>query len=246
MRARIGTVLGMALLLAACDLAVEGDVEVPAGSERERGATLVNGEVYVGDGARVRGGFRTVNGDIEIGREAEVGDLVTVNGRVRIGRGARVGSVDVVNGGLRADEGVRIGGSVAVVNGGVRMAHDSVVDGDLVTVTGGVELESVRIEGDLAGVLGDFTLSGATVVTGALRIERGEDLGDWDADDPRLQPRVVLGAGTVVRGGVHFEHAGELWVHEEAEVGPISGVEAQRFSGDRPGAEDPAPPRTDS
>ncbi len=227
--------LTVALSLAACGISVNDDVEVPADSERRGAVNTVNGNIRIGERARVEGDLRSVNGEIDIGRGASVGGVTSVNGAVRIAAGAALGALRVVNGGVEADDEVEVDGNASVVNGGLRLGPGGSIAGDATCVTGGVRLAGVRVGGDVVTVTGEVALSGATRVLGQVRVEADEEVVNLRVGDPAPKPRVVIGAGVVVEGGVRFEREGVLWVHEEARMsGPIEGVTAQSFRADSP------------
>ncbi|MCB1607283.1 MAG: hypothetical protein KDI71_09940, partial [Xanthomonadales bacterium] len=48
----------------------------------------------------------------------------------------------------------------------------------------------------------------------------------WNSDD---DAKVTIEAGAEVRGKIRFEHGGTLRVHQLAKIGPVEGVEPQRF-----------------
>jgi hypothetical protein len=54
---------------------------------------------------------------------------------------------------------------------------------------------------------------------------------NWGRSRP---PRIVIGAGSVVEGTLTFEQEVELYVHDSARVGAITGAKAVSYSGDRP------------
>ena len=53
----------------------------------------------------------------------------------------------------------------------------------------------------------------------------------WGNDRPT---RIVIGASASVIGEIRIEREAELWVHETARIGRVSGAQVQRFSGERP------------
>lgn len=227
--AALALMLGFALV-AGCDATLNEEIVIPAGATDASGGTSVNGGVRVGDGARVPGAdFRTVNGRIEIGANAVVGDCATVNGRVDIGHDTETGALQTVNGGVRAAANVKVHGDVEVVNGGVRFAEGSVVAGSVMSVNGDLALHGTQVGGDITKVTGDILLTDGSTLEGRLLVKK--DTGNH-GDRP---PRIVIGPGTRVLGGMEFRRPVELHVHDTAETGPVVGAEPVRFSGDAPG-----------
>ena len=75
-------------------------------------------------------------------------------------------------------------------------------------------------------------LAGNTRIAGDLVIRKSTCWGwCWSSDEPT---RVVIGASASVDGEIRIEHATELWVHDNARIGRVSGAEVKRFSGERP------------
>jgi len=54
---------------------------------------------------------------------------------------------------------------------------------------------------------------------------------NWSAS---RDPRVVIGRDSEVRGELVFEREVELYVHESAKIGKVTGATVQRYSGNRP------------
>ena len=122
--------------------------------------------------------------------------------------------VSTVNGALSAEAGSKIGGSVEAVNGAIR-------------------LYNVGVGGDVANVNGGMELHDGTDVQGSLIVRKPRG-SSWS--DNRRKPRIVIGKNVRVRGDLVFEREVELYVHESAEIGKMTGVEVEmeRYSGDRP------------
>ena len=54
--------------------------------------------------------------------------------------------------------------------------------------------------------------------------------------DPHSKPpKIVVGEGVRIRGKLVFERPVELYVHETAEIGPVTGAKVNRYSGSEPG-----------
>ena len=217
-RNRLALPLSLALLAAAPTAfaadddhsKVNGSIEIAAG-ERARDVDTVNGSIEIGAGAQV-GDAETVNGSIEVADKAQVNDLATVNGDIRVGPGVVVaGDVETVNGGIFVDRGGDIRGGIESVNGSIGL-----VDAD---VAGGIET-----------VNADLTVGVDSHVRGGIHYE--EIKQSWISFE-RRDPRVVIGPNARVDGALVFEREVELYVHESARVGPVTGATAVAYSGAR-------------
>ncbi len=230
MLARLASIATLALL-AACDLAVTDDISIPAGAFAAQGGVTVNGNVLIGESANVsEGDFRTVNGDIYVATLARVNDCATVNGSVRVESGAEIGHIETVNGSLLLDTDVQVGGDIKLVNGRVSLSKGTQVAGNVGTVNGQIELSGSRVMGTLSNYNGGMTITDGSVVEGDLIIrEPNGDLGE-------RPPRVVIGPNSQVLGSLIFERVVELFLHETATTGPITGASVVRFAGAMPEA----------
>jgi hypothetical protein len=192
---------------------VNGGIRIEAGQQAGNLST-VNGGVRVSDNAVIKHA-ETVNGGIRIGDGVQAQSLETVNGGITIGAGSRVAkSVESVNGAIVLGEGSEVSGAIENVNGGVRMAANSVA-ASLQTVSGNIDV------GADARVLGGITV----------KKPRGSWFGNWGTSD---DPKVIIGPRAEVVGPLVFERDVELYVHDTARVGEITGAKAIRFSGDTP------------
>lgn len=228
-RVLIPGMLVLLLTVSGCD-AFSGGFVVEDGSILNNGIAVVNGSVAVGSDAEVKGGIDSVNGSISVGTNSRVGAIENVNGSVKLAEGVAVdGGVENVNGSITAAGGVSVAGNVETVNGRIKLGTDSRVTGKVATVNGAIELLKVSV-GAVESHNGSITLDRGTHVSGPLHIKptRGLNLG---VSSP---PKVIIGAGCRVDGPLTFEREVELYVHETATVGEISGAEPIAFSGDRP------------
>ena len=106
------------IVTAGCNVAVNEDIHVEAGSESRRGASSVNGDVVVAEKAVVRDGdLKTVNGTIEIKHGARVNRCATVNGSLKVEAEAETGDLESVNGHLEVERDAAVRGNVKLVNG---------------------------------------------------------------------------------------------------------------------------------
>jgi len=73
-----------------------------------------------------------------------------------------------------------------------------------------------------------------STVGGDLVVRKAKSSG-WNWGSKPKPPVVVIGENSEVRGEIRIENeATKLYVHENARIGKISGVIAQRFSAEAP------------
>lgn len=212
---------------------INKSISIEAGSQ-SGGQSSVNGSISVGRGATVTGSLETVNGAIRIDDGAQVEDLHTVNGSIKLGDNVVADSISGVNGSIRLGNNATIKGEVSVVNGRISSDGGSTIESDVSNVNGELQIADTRIGGNLSTVNGDVTLTDSSRVAGDLIVEKPSERNYGN----RREPRVVIGPGAIVEGDVHLERKVELFIHESARVGSVSGVmsmdDAVRFSGNRP------------
>jgi hypothetical protein len=95
-----------------------------------------------------------------------------------------------------------------------------------------VTLVDSRVGRDLVTTSGEVSLQGASAIAGDLVIRKSTCWGWCWSDDKAT--RVVIGAGASGGGEIRIEHEAELWVHEQARIGRVTGAEVKRFNGERP------------
>jgi hypothetical protein len=190
-----------------------------------------------------------VNGGVELPANASAGDISTVNGGIRMGARSRAGEVENVNGGIELDEAVTVAG-LSGVNGGITAGADLHVEGDVSTVNGGLQFgPGTEIGGNLSAVNGGIALDHAHIAgkvefyNGELdtgresRLDRGitvkKPQGGWNAKR-QTPPRIIVGPGSVVSGDIVLERETELFVHQSAKIGRVSGGTPKTYSGDQP------------
>lgn len=241
---RVLLIAALSLLMLGCSSINQG-IQVTDGQVVDGDLSTVNGAIQIGAGCEVNGRLANVNGSIQVGPNSRVGPIRNVNGSIDLAAGTQAGPTETVNGSIRLAEQVSISGSVSAVNGQVTAGQESFIDGDfstvngrlamspgsrvsgqVSTVNGGINLDQARA-GSLVTTNGSIELLNGTVVEGELRVREPARLG-------RDVPTVLIGAEVRVDGRLRFERPVELFIHESAEVGEISGAEPQYFSGDRP------------
>ena len=104
------------------------------------------------------------------------------------------------------------------------------VGGKLENVNGHIVLNAAHVAGGLRTVGGDIDISGASHVEGGIHVEKSNS---WFNIETR-KPRIVIGPGAVVQGELRFDREVQLYVSDQATVGPISGATAVKFSGEHP------------
>ena len=187
----------------------------------------VNGAINVGAGTRLNQ-LRNTNGSIELGAETEVASVRSTNGRIRIGQGAAVSeNVSNTNGAIELAKEVTVGGNVETTNGPLRVAEGSRIGGKASSLNGPIVLTAARA-GDIIGANGSIELLDGTVVDGEIHVR--ETRGTVSSGTPRI----ILGRNVVVEGPIRIEREVQLYIHESARTGEISGAEPISFSGDRP------------
>jgi hypothetical protein len=222
------SLLGAAALMAAgCDGgSVVGNVTASAD-----GAHTVNGSIQVPAGLH-SGAVGTVNGSIHVGDNAVVGSANTVNGGIDMGAHASVESATTVNGSVTLASGAHVAHSVTSVNGSMNLGSDADVGGAVRNVNGHIALTAAHVGGGLSTVGGDIDISGASRVEGGITVERGNSWFGlrWESH----KPRIVIGPGAVVQGSLRFERDVQLYVSDQATIGPVTGATPVRFSGSAP------------
>lgn len=210
--------------LGGCGVAGNGDV-----TATEHGANTINGSIHVPAGLHT-GAVGTVNGSIDIDDNATVGAASTVNGSIEVGAHATASSLSTVNGGVTVGSDAHVARSVTTVNGTMNMHAGADVGGKLENVNGHIVLNAAHVAGGLRTVGGDIDIGGASHVEGGIHVEKSNS---WFSIETR-KPRIVIGPGAVVQGELRFDREVQLYVSDQATVGPISGATAVKFSGAHP------------
>jgi hypothetical protein len=189
----------------------------------------VNGSIEI-EGKSSAEEVATVNGSIDVGDDVSVRSLETVNGSIRAGSGLKVAAdVETVNGRIEVGAGSAVQGSVSTVNGRVVLQQSSVAK-DVETVNGGLSFENVRIGGNVELVNGRADVLAGTIVAGDLIVHKPK--GNWGWGSKSKPPVVVIGDGSEVAGRILVENdEAKVYVHENARVGAVEGVQAIRYAG---------------
>lgn len=223
-------VIALAATIIGCNYSVNDDIAIPEGASHSGDGNTINGNVEVGADADASDSkFSTINGSIVVKDGARVSDCATVNGELDIGDRSEAGNLRAVNGDLTIGRDALIEGRVQLVNGSVSLKPGSRVNGDVGTVNGLIELRSAEVEGDLSNVNGGMRIVEGSLVEGDVTVK---EEGDDRHGEP---PRIVIGRDSRVTGKLVFERQVELFVHDSAKIGEVSGADVIRFSGDEPG-----------
>jgi len=229
MFARTFLAASMALVLGACS-ALTDSFTLADGSTYDDDISLVNGRIDIGADCRVNGEVGSVNGAIQVGNATRLGDISGVNGRIQLGEKVEVdGEIASVNGRIELGSGSRVSGEVESVNGRISAAEGVVIEGQLSSVNGRIEMRGARAASLVTNNSG-ILLDEGTVIAGALTVRKSQGIS-FSAGSP---PKIVIGRDVRIEGPLTFEREVELYVHESATVGEISGAEAVSYSGEAP------------
>lgn len=229
---RAGTIAAMMLFATVATAgSMNKSVRIDDGQTAD-GASTVNGSIRVGDAATVTGDLETVNGSITVGAGSTAYDVETVNGKIRIDNDASVESASSVNGKVQLGERVTVKEGISTVNGVLAAEAGSRIGGDVEAVNGAIRLYGVSVGGDVKNNNGGMELMNGTDVQGSLIVRKSR--GSWSQN--RRNPRIVIGRDVRIRGDLVFEREVDLYVHETAEIGNMTGVDVkmERYDGDRP------------
>ncbi|MGQ4660902.1 hypothetical protein [Lysobacter sp. F6437] len=189
----------------------------------------VNGSIDIA-AAEVAGDVDTVNGSIGIGAGARIEDAETVNGGIEVGNDVHASSLSTVNGGIQVGTGLQLEGDIESVNGGIFVDRGSKIGGGIETVNGSIGLVGTEVIGDIETVTADLTVGADSHVHGGIHYEKPQQ--SWISFRKR-DPRVIIGPNARVDGALVFEREVELYVHESAKIGPVTGATAVPYEGDR-------------
>ncbi|KIQ97330.1 hypothetical protein [Lysobacter sp. A03] len=220
------------VLAVGLSVAVGNGWPLPAQAAQDN-LSKVTGSINVEAGAHV-GSINTVNGSVDIGANSEVGNVATVNGSIKLANGVRAGQLSTVNGSIRGGRETHAG-SASTVNGQIFIDRGSDVSGNISTVNGAIGLVGTRVEGGIEMVNGDLTVGANSNVMGGIHYDKPGF--QWFSLGNKA-PRVVVGPAAQVEGAMVFERDVELYVHESARIGKVTGATAKAWSGSEPPPKD--------
>lgn len=217
----------LVISLGGCDVSVNEDVVIPAGSKSSSGATSVNGNIVVGAEATADGSVKTVNGRITVEDGATVKDIASVNGSISVGERAHTGSIEGVNSPTNCEKNARVDGDIKLVNGEVNVRSGATVAGNIKTVNGPIRLTGATVDGNVGNYNGGIVITDNSTVKGDVTVYKpsGQEIAE-----PAV---VVIGPGSTVLGKLSFERPVKLYVHELAQVDAarIHGADPISYSG---------------
>lgn len=223
------TALFLALVLGACS-ALADSFTLSDGSTHDKDISLVNGRIDIGSECRINGNVSNVNGRIQIGSGSRAHQISNVNGRISLAEDVEIdGDVSSVNGRIELGHNARVSGEVESVNGRISVSEGVAIDGGITSVNGRIEMRGARAA-SLVTNNSSVLLDEGTVIAGELRIRKSKGI-NFNAGSP---PKIVIGRDVTVEGPLKFEREVELFVHESASVGEITGAEAATYSGNEP------------
>lgn len=189
----------------------------------------INGTAQVEAGQHA-GDVSTVNGAVRIGEGAVVNQASTVNGSVELGSKAQAGSLGTVNGAVTAGPDSVVSGKVETVNGRISLARNAQVHGRVSNVNGTIVLQAARVDGRIETVSGDIDVGADSRVDGGILVDKPSGWFHFKS----CTPTVVIGPRAVVNGTLDFRRDVKLQVSDSAQIGPVKGATAKRFSGNTP------------
>jgi cytoskeletal protein CcmA (bactofilin family) len=139
--------------------------------------------------------------------------------------------LETVNGSITLDDGVKVANNVTTVNGKLILDKGADVGGRLENVNGTIRLTEAHVGKGIHTTSGDIEIGANSKVEGGIKVER-EGMGFHFGKNSI--PRIVIGPGAVVEGPLTFERKVNLYVSDSAKIGPVTGAEAVKFSGENP------------
>jgi len=197
------------LLQSACVIEVHSDGH---GSD----VSKIFGGIDIGTGDDV-GDVESVNGGIVLHDSSSAHRVETVNGSVRIHDDVSVYSVETVNGSIRAGRNLKVQDDVSTVNGSINLQKGTIINNRVSTVNGTIGLHSTEVGHDVETTNGDIRLLDGSVVSGDVIFNENSSFFQGHTNRPRL----VVDAGSTIKGVVHLYQKVKLEIADEAEVGEI-------------------------
>ena len=161
---------------------------------------------------------------------ATVEEADTVNGSIELGDRARASSLETVNGAISMGKSTQVAGKVSAVNGSIQLAEGADVGGKLENVNGTIKLDAAHVAGGIETVAGDITVGANSHVEGGILVDK---VHGWFHGGNR-NPAIIIGPHAVVTGTLEFRREVELKVSDSAQIGPVKGATAVKFSGATP------------
>lgn len=204
-----------------------------AAHARDNDIDKVNGAVRVEAGQQA-GDVSSVNGSVHVGERATVQKASTVNGSVELGERAQATEVETVNGSATLGAGAKVSGEVSTTNGAIRLGKGADVAGKVGNVNGRINLDGAHIGHGIETVNGSIYVGANSRIEGGILVEKPSG---WFNSNNR-PPHVVIGPHAVVQGTLEFRREVILQVSDSAQIGPVKGATATKFSGEMPSSDD--------
>jgi cytoskeletal protein CcmA (bactofilin family) len=211
---------------------VGGPITVTAG-QPVGNVSNVNGPIRLDDKAIVLNAH-SVNGGITLGAAASAQSVSTVNGGITLEAAASVQSLRTNNGSISIGPGARVAGTVTSINGTIALEHSANISGHLSTANGKIYLDAAHVGGGIETVTSSIEIGPGSRVEGGILIMCTKGAWDWLLRRPCPPPLVVIGPDAIVQGTLTLEQNVRLYVSDRARIGPVEGVKAIIYSGERP------------
>ena len=154
-----------------------------------------------------------------------------MNGAINIGPHATAGSAHTVNGSITIGDGAHLTHTISAVNGALTLHTGAEAAGAVTNVNGKITLQTAHVGGGINTVNGDIEIGANSHVEGGIVVQKEHDTFWFLHWGRSHMPRIVIGPGAVVQGSLRFERPVQLYVSEQASIGPVSGATAVRFPG---------------
>lgn len=209
-------------------LALATALLAPLAAAAQEDISKVNGSVSV-DAGQHAGDVHSVNGSVNVGDGAVVKEASTVNGSVHLGARAQASSLHTVNGAETLAQDAQVSGEASSTNGSISLESGADVKGNVSNVNGAIRLDHAHVGGGIETTSGDINVGEASRVDGGIVVNEQHGWGYGSRP-----PRVVIGPHAIVRGTLDFHREVVLQVSDSAQIGPVKGATAVRFSGSQP------------
>lgn len=201
--------------------------------------------VKAGDLADV---YTSINGEVQLAEFAKANEVSTINGSLTLHGHNQVQSLSSVNGPIRAADSVVVKSTVRSVNGDIRLGAGldakaiTTVHGrlelaggkaeKLKSVTGAISIQNTQVAQGVETVWGDITVSQSRIGTRIRVIKPRSSFGPLAS--AKRAPRLIIGEGCEIVGGIDLEHPTQVFVHTNAALPKINGSllgHVERFDG---------------
>ncbi len=203
------SIAAILLLQTACVVEVHSD-------NHGRHISKVFGGIDV-DENEVMGDIESVNGGIVLRDDSEAEDVATVNGSIRMYDNVTIRSAETVNGSIKGGSNLQVDNELSTVNGSITLRAGTEIRDTVSTVNGSINLARTTVDRDIETVNGDVFLTRNSIVAGDVIFN--ENGRGWNMNNK--PPKLVVEAGSEIRGEVHLYRKVRLEIDDDAEVGEI-------------------------